>query len=600
MTPAKLSELLAFRAEAVCRHLLPTGRRKTAEWVVGDLGGGKGESLKVRIGGDDISRIGVWSDFATGESGADLLDLWCATRRIGLKQAMAEVEGYLGVKLDGEASRPQRTYRQPPKPHCERIKPNSPTHGFLTSRHLTDETIAAYRLATSATGEIIFPYLKTDGRFVNAKYRKLPKTFRQEAGAEPCLFGWQVIESHYPRARWCVITEGELDTMSLHQLGIPALSVPAGGGNGHKHDWIESDFDELQRFDLLYLCLDMDEPGRQATDELMRRLGVERCRLVELPYPWKDANEALMAGMTGEQFRGLLAAAKTRDPDELKSAVVFTEAVLMEFDGEKPGKPPIGVRSPWTSTGRKLMFRPGETTLWFGYSGHGKSGITNHVAAFALTQNTRWCIASMEMPPRKTLHRLICQLLGTRTPSTEQVKGVMGWLGDKLWLFDVAETTKADRMLAVFDYATKRYDIRHYVVDSFTKCGIDEDDFNGQKKLMDRITDMARKNDCHVHVVCHARKGDDERDRPNKHDVRGATAITDMADNVISVWRDKDAEDRGQPLVEVEVHKQRHFTWEGRFTLDYHETTFRFLDNHDDLVSYLPDLTQLCESSTNG
>ena len=579
MTPAKLSELLGFRAEAVCRHLLPGGRRKVADWVVGDLGGGKGESLKVRIGGEDAKRVGVWSDFATGQSGGDLLDLWMSVRGIGLKQAMREVTGYLGVKLDGEASRPKRTYRRPPKPACERIKPDSPAHGFLVSRGFTDSTIAAYKLATSPTGEIVFPYLKPDGSFVNAKYRRLPKTFRQEAGAEPCLFGWHAIESAHPNSRWCVLTEGELDAMSLHQIGIPALSVPMGGGSGHKHDWIESDYDELNRFDTLYLCLDMDEPGRIATDELVKRLGSDRCRVIELPHPYKDANDGLMAGMTGDDFRRLLDSAKTRDPDELKSAAVFVDQVLDEFDGERPGSPVVGVRPPWPSTGRKLMFRPGETTLWFGYSGHGKSSITNQIAAFALTNDTRWCIASMEMPPRKTLYRLLCQLLNTRQPSTDQVRETLAWLGDKLWLFDVAETTKAERMLAVFDYAVKRYDIRHYIVDSLTKCGLDEDDFNGQKRLIDRITDMARRTDSHFHVVGHARKGDDERDRPNKHDQRGATAITDMVDNVVTVWRDKDAEEHGRSVVEVEVHKQRHYSWEGRFTFDYHADTFRFLDD---------------------
>jgi hypothetical protein len=33
------------------------------------------------------------------------------------------------------------------------------------------------------------------------------------------------------------ITEGEIDAMTLHQVGIPALSVNAGAGN---HQWIET------------------------------------------------------------------------------------------------------------------------------------------------------------------------------------------------------------------------------------------------------------------------------------------------------------------------------------------------------------------------
>lgn len=911
LVPSVLADLLAQRAESVCRHLLPGGRRKVAEWVCGNLSGGKGESMKVRIGGEDASRIGIWSDFATGQTGGDLLDLWMAVRGLTLKQAMAEAQGYLGVVLDGAASRPQREYRIPEKPKCAKVKPETELMHWLEGRGFSPQTIADFRLAVSERGEIVFPYLRPDGTFVNAKYRALPKQFRQEVGAEPCLFGWQVIESHYPKSRWCVLVEGECltgdaqlltpegwialqdyvggevaqwqegriefveplarvekpfdgelieyhsgqfyslttpghkmvsldrrgkpyfhtaqegpkssahhvprcgmldgpgipldnaqialclavsadaaidvrknaygdgparnparyrryarfgfkkqrkitrlerivrecgldlssrpianeyhsiclgipdwvpgrrlpwewigratleqrefilheliewdgnrvpnrtmteyatkllenaewvqalahttgrcstivyrenqfgawfkvtilneksqsswqsvredriphdgmvycvtvpsgaivvrqkgiisitgncDAMSFHQWGIPALSVPNGGGTGHKHDWIETDFDELMRFDTLYLALDQDEPGRLATDEIARRLGIERCRIVEIPFPHKDANELLMAGWTAEQVRSLLDGARSKDPDELKSAAVFEDAVVNEFEGHRPGRPPTGVRSPWKRIGSNLMFRPGETTLWFGYNGSGKSGITNHVAAKALSDGSRWCIASLEMPPRKTLHRLVCQLLDTNQPSTEQVRACIRWLGDKLWLFDVAETTKADRLLAVFDYARRRYDIQHYIIDSFTKCGIDEDDFNAQKRLMDRITDKARKTDAHFHVVCHSRKGESERVRPDKLDLRGAAAITDMADNVISVWRDKEAEERGESRVEVEVHKQRHHSWEGRLELCYRPAVYRFDEAHDPEVGpyYAPLETPSC------
>lgn len=77
MTPSQLSERLAGRVESVAKHLLPNGRRMAQEFVAGSLGGEAGDSLKVRLSG---GKIGVWSDFATGQSGGDLLDLWCAVR----------------------------------------------------------------------------------------------------------------------------------------------------------------------------------------------------------------------------------------------------------------------------------------------------------------------------------------------------------------------------------------------------------------------------------------------------------------------------------------------------------------------------------------
>ena len=46
----------------------------------------------------------------------------------------------------------------------------------------------------------VFPYLR-DGQLVNAKTRNVgdKKDMRQEAGAEPCLFGWHLID---PKTCW--------------------------------------------------------------------------------------------------------------------------------------------------------------------------------------------------------------------------------------------------------------------------------------------------------------------------------------------------------------------------------------------------------------
>ena len=42
---------------------------------------------------------------------------------------------------------------------------------------------------------------------------------------------------------------------------------------------------------------------------------------------------------------------------------------------------------------------------------------------------------------------------------------------DKLWYFNVVGSAGLDRLLTVFLYASKRYAIRHFVIDSLT-CGL--------------------------------------------------------------------------------------------------------------------------------
>lgn len=78
---------LLDRLEPVLAHLFPRGKRRGAQFLVGNLQGEPGDSLVVELEGD---KRGVWIDFATGESG-DVLALWASARRYALPADFAEV-----------------------------------------------------------------------------------------------------------------------------------------------------------------------------------------------------------------------------------------------------------------------------------------------------------------------------------------------------------------------------------------------------------------------------------------------------------------------------------------------------------------------------
>ena len=91
MNAASVAAALAERAEEVCRQYLPYGRRRGRYWVAGDLDGGRGRSLYVRLAPPGAP--GKFTDAATGEHG-DLLDIIrhriCApTLRAALDEARA-------------------------------------------------------------------------------------------------------------------------------------------------------------------------------------------------------------------------------------------------------------------------------------------------------------------------------------------------------------------------------------------------------------------------------------------------------------------------------------------------------------------------------
>ena len=529
MQASDLAALLADRADDVAAMLLPNGKRKGREWCVGSIGGEEGDSLKVHLGG---SKSGVWQDFATSEGG-DLIDLWAATRNLSLAQAFAEVRDYLGIR-EHRVENPRKVYAKPTKEGVTKLPPQI-EEWLLSVRKITPATIAKFKLA-SRKGDLMFPYLR-DGELIGAKYRKVPaKSFYVDADCEPSLFGWQALTG---RERAIVLCEGELDALAFGEYQVPALSVPFGGGKGAKQSqWIEAEFDRLAIFDTIFLAMDDDATGAEATAEIVSRLGRERCRIVTLPR--KDANECLMAGIGRDDIIASLKASRTLDPEQLRQASDFSDELVAEFS-TKVGLE-VGVRLPFGKAGNTVVLRPEEVSIWLGVNGHGKSQGMGQVTLGALVQDYRCCVASMEHRPVKWLRRMVRQATGNEQPSLAYVRHVAQWFHDKLWVFNAVGTAKVDQILEVFAYAARRYRVKFFLIDNLAKCGFAEDDYNGQKKFVDRLGDFAKEYGVHVALVHHLRKGESEDKPGNKLDAKGTGAITDMAATCAIWWRNKPKE----------------------------------------------------------
>jgi twinkle protein len=567
----EVSDRLASEAEAIAGMLLPNGKRQGPEWVAGSVDGDAGQSLKVRMVGN---KAGVWKDFSTGETG-DLIDLWAAVKGVPLKTAFEEASCYLGMATP-TLSTPTRAYVRPARPSA--TKPKGRVLQYLTEvRKLSLETIEAFKvIASKADDEIIFPYLR-DGELINLKHLALErdargkKVIRQAADAEPCLFGWDLVPDN---AKSVLITEGELDAMSLAEYGLAALSINQGAGN---HQWIDFDFDRLERFQEIFLWFDGDEPGQKGAKEVASRLGLERCRIVQ--FRLKDANEALQQGVTLDEIGEALGAAQRIKPDDLHTPDAYLDEVIRMFRDEPLQA--TGAVLPWPIWQDRVRLRRAELTIWTGINSHGKSDLLGHVLLDLIKQGERICIFSGEMKPTMVLYRLTTQTCAIDNPTESYVRAANNWMSGSLWVYDRVGTIDQDKLLEAFRYAAKRYRVTHFVVDSLMKCGVAEDDYKGQKAFVDRLCDFKNEFNVHVHLVAHARKGDDESKAPGKMDIKGTGAISDLADNIMSVWRNKQKEEFRAADTEEEdgrlyCHKQRATGYEGCLRLWFDPSSRQF------------------------
>ncbi len=583
-----LSDRLSQRAEEFSRFLFPQGKKSGNEWCVGSLQGEKGTSLKIHLKG---VKAGVWCDFATGQGG-DLLDLWAQKENVSLLEAMKGVSAYLGIK-DVKFEPVRRPNYSLPKIQTVDIpSKSSKVFEYLTKeRGLTLETIQAFHIGDE-NNEIVFPFVR-DGKIVNIKYLKLErpngkKLIRTESNCEPCLFGWQTIPIN---AREITICEGEIDAMTMYQYGVPALSIPFGAGKGSKNEWIDNDFEKLAVFNVINICMDDDEAGHEARDNILKRLGNARCRVVSLPM--NDVNDCLLQGYNSEDMKEIIKSATSIDPHELRRASEYLQEVLDRF--YPPEGTHVGYESGWDKSRDKIRFRESELSVWTGINGHGKTQFLGHLMLGLMNQGAKVCIASLELKPGLLLSRLTKQATGMALPSPDYVKKVTEWFYDKLWIFDLTGTAKAQRLIEVFIYARQRYGIDTFVIDSFAKLDMADDDYKGQKILMNALCDFKNEHDCHVHLVVHPRKGSDEMVLPGKLDTKGSGCITDLADNCFTVWRNKAKERvvhkvaKNEPITDKEQEKllmpdclwccdkQRDGDWEGCLSFWYDAPSFQYL-----------------------
>lgn len=572
----EVSYRLAQEAEAIAGMLLPNGKRQGPEWVAGSVQGEAGDSLKVRISGN---KAGVWKDFAEG-SGGDLIDLWAATRSMSLKEAFDEARQYLGISEPAFAG-PKRSYSKPERPPV--TKPAGRVLAYLTGeRCLTMETIQAFKVGASKEDDaIVFPFLRDDD-LVNVKHLALDRDANgkkrtwQAKDAEPCLFGWHLIPDD---VKAVLIVEGELDAMSLHQYGFDALSINQGAGN---HQWIDQDFERLERFQEIFLWFDNDEAGKKGVAEVAARLGIDRCRLVS--FRLKDANEALQNGVEQAEIIEALAAAKRIEPSDLKTPEAYLDDVIQMFSGE-----PLGVTGsplPWPAWQDRVRLRPAELSIWTGINGHGKSDLLGNVLINLINNGERICIFSGEIKPKMLLFRMTTQACATSKASIPFVKAAAAWMTGSLWIYDHVGSVSQEKLIEAFRYAAKRYRVTHFVIDSLMKCGIAEDDYKGQKQFIDALCDFKNDFDVHVHLIAHARKGDSEEKAPGKLDIKGTGAISDLADNVFTVWRNKKKELDKEPDPKDEdarlyCHKQRATGYEGALRLWFEKDSLIFKQSAD-------------------
>jgi twinkle protein len=233
-------------------------------------------------------------------------------------------------------------------------------------------------------------------------------------------------------------------------------------------------------------------------------------------------------------------------------------------------------------------------TIWTGVSGHGKTLLLGQVILMAACYGYKCAVGSFEMFPKQTLGRMIRQFTTKWQPPQIEIENAMNWLSGKIWIYNVLGNVPSKKLLELMNYSCRRHGVTHFAIDSLMKISVCSDDYEAQRVFMNDVVGFAKENNVHVHLVAHTRKPKSEGDIAGKSEIKGSSDIYNQADNVLTVWRNKEKEERcfnghaydtREPDVVTFCDKQREGGWEGKLPMWHIKTCGQIVNKQDGQIT---------------
>ena len=452
---------------------------------------------------------------------------------------------------------------------------------WFESRGISQQTLNDLKVTTGEefmpqTGKkentIQFNYIMGD-ELINVKYRDGRKNFKLYKGAEKIFYNINSIVGY----DWCVITEGEMDVLALHEAGVKnVISVPNGATlNNNNLDYLDNCIDYLEDKDKIILAVDADEAGQTLRYEFIRRLGAEVCYLVDFNGN-KDANDFLIEH-GAEKLRKVIDSA-TQVPLEGVSTLKDLEVDLIDFvhNGFKPGYQ-VGL----SNFDKIFSTYTSQFITVTGIPSSGKSDFVDQMC-IGYNKNYGWktAYASPENKPNFLhAHKLIRKTwegMPTKDDiNTSKWKKVTDHVNDNYFFIDMDRYT-LEEVLKKGGELVKRKGIKCLVIDPFNKVrDVDcktEDVNRYTMEYLTKIEIFAKKYDVLVIVVAHPTKmykdKDGKMEEPNMYNIKGGGEWYDASYHGLLVHRDYEAKTVKAKVLKVKFQNlgengaEAHFNWE--------------------------------------
>lgn len=474
-----------------------------------------------------------------------------------------------------------KTYAKPPiKQHVEEMQISEAVVKWFEGRGISRQTLYELQITDGPefmpqTGKeenaIHFNYFIGD-ELINVKYRDGRKNFKLYKGAEKIFYNINSIVGY----DYCVIVEGEMDVLALHEAGVTnVISVPNGATLHHNNlEYLDNCIDYFEDKEKIILAVDSDAAGQALQTELIRRLGSEFCYLASFE-DCKDANEYLLKYGKEKLFQRI---SQSR-PVPLENVTTFKDIENDITDFVKNGFKP-GFQIGLSNFDDIFSTYTGQFITVTGVPSSGKSDFVDQMIV-GYNSNYGWktAYASPENQPTYLhAHKLMRKTWGDMpTPEdihTEKWNQVADHVNSNYFFIDMEKYT-LESVLKKGAELVKRKGIKCLVIDPFNK--VRAQDASGDVNVytleyLQKIESFAKKYDVLVIIVAHPTKMYKDKDgkieEPTMYNIKGGGEWYDASYHGLLVHRNYE-----EKTVKVKVLKVKfqnlgengaecHFKWE--------------------------------------
>jgi twinkle protein len=341
--------------------------------------------------------------------------------------------------------------------------------------------------------------------------------------------------------------------------------------------------DVLEKSQWVIIGTDNDGPGQALAEELARRIGKDKCKLVKLNH--KDFNETLLKDGKEEVVR-LINDAEPYPVEGLSSAQDFKDR-LNDLWNKGVGK---GASTGYSSVDEIYTVVPGQLTVVTGYPSSGKSNFVDQLMV-NLGKNEDWkfAVCSFENAPEIQISRLMeiyskkRFFHGSHRMDQFEFDDAFNWVHDHFTFMnsESSEPATLDSILTRAKIAVARYGIRGMVIDpyNYIEMGRDTSETESISNMLTRVQAFAKSSGVHVWFVAHPAKmqrSGNDLPRPDGMAISGSMAWWAKADCGVTIHR-------VEKQTQVAVWKCR-YRWvgaQGETTLDFDLTTGTYKEVED-------------------